>query len=70
MVNPYDRFLEAHGDRKMRGMFWDTFKAFIRGVTRSTLSYIKRTTRQDEEELEQLCAQAETEFITDPSLSC
>lgn len=44
-------FLEAHRDRKMEVMLWDTFKAYLRGVTRSTISYINRTNRQEKEEL-------------------
>lgn len=60
-------FLEAHGDNKMDGMTWDTFKAFLRGALKSTISYIKRPNRQEEEELTGLCAQAEADFIDSPS---
>lgn len=51
----------------MEGALWDTFKACLRGITRSTISYIKRTNRQEEEELAERCAQAEAEFVNNPS---
>lgn len=41
------------------------FKVYLRGVARSTISYIKRTNRREEEELIELCAQAEAD-IKDP----
>lgn len=60
-------FLEAHGDRKMDGIFWGTFKAYLREALKSTISHIKRINRQEEEELVELCAQAEADIIKDPS---
>lgn len=51
----------------MDGIFWDTFRAYLRGALKSTISYIKCTNRQEEEELVELCVQAEADFIKDPS---
>lgn len=61
-------FLEAHGDSIMEGVTWDTFKAYLRGIVRSTISYIKRANRQEEEEMEDVCKKAEAEFIKNPSV--
>lgn len=56
-------FLEAHEDSQMDGVIWDTFKAYLRGTLKSTIAYIKKTNRREEEELAQACMQAEVDFI-------
>lgn len=58
-------FLEAHEDSQMDGVIWDTFKAYLRGTLKSTIAYIKKTNRREEEELAQACMQAEVDFIKD-----
>lgn len=62
-------FLEAHGDLPMDGNSWDALKAYLRGALRSKIAYIKKTNRQEEEELAEKCVQAEIEYIGDPSRS-
>lgn len=49
----------------MDGVIWDTFKAYLRGTLKSTIAYIKKTNRREEEELAQACMQAEVDFIKD-----
>lgn len=63
-----EMFLEAHGDSIMEGVTWDTFKAYLRVIVRSTISYIKHANRQEEEEMEDVCKKAEAEFIKNPSI--
>lgn len=49
-------FLEAHGDLPTDGNCWDALKAYLRGALRSTIANIRKTNRQEEEELSEMCA--------------
>ena len=62
-------FLEAHGDLPMDGNCWDALKAYLMRALRSTIAYIKKTNRQEEEELAEKCVQVETKYIGNPSRS-
>lgn len=52
-------FLEAHREARDL-MFLDTLKAHLRGAPRSTIFYIKKFSRQEEEDLIQAYQTAET----------
>ena len=59
-------FLETHGSQRDL-IFWDTLKAYLRGALRSTISYIKRATRQETEDLEEQCRDTEAAFLKTPT---
>lgn len=59
-------FLEAHGPNRDL-LLWDTLKAYLRGALKSTIAYIKRSFRQEEEKLPREYQTAEAKFLVSPT---
>lgn len=60
-------FLESNSPTHNQALVWDTFKAYLRGCLKSSISYVKRESSRFEEELSTKCSTLEAVFINNPS---
>ncbi|CAJ0939379.1 unnamed protein product [Ranitomeya imitator] len=58
-LNCYNR---SHPEPQDINLFWDALKAYLRGCLSSTISYVKRVTSRDDDEIEQRLKDAEAAY--------
>ncbi|CAJ0967072.1 unnamed protein product [Ranitomeya imitator] len=61
-VDQLNCYTRSHPEPQDINLFWDALKAYLRGCLSSTISYVKRVTSRDDDEIEQRLKDAEAAY--------